>query len=333
MHRPRVGVLRGGPSGEYDISLKTGASVLNHLSEERYIAKDIFISKDGVWHFRGMPTEPAKVLPHIDVIFNALHGEYGEDGTVQKVLDRFAVPYTGSSALPSALAMNKLLTKERLASHSAEAEEEIEDLGIKVPEHHTLEVSDSLEEEVLELYKKNAPPFVVKPLSSGSSVGITIAKSHNELLQGIYKAFEYSPKVMVEEYIRGKEATCGVVENFRGEDLYSMLPVEIVPPPENNFFDYDAKYSGKTAEICPGSFTDDEKAELGRLAKEVHKKLGLEHYSRSDFIVSPKGIYFLEANTLPGLTEESLVPKSLEAVGCSFPEFLDHLITLALNKK
>jgi len=314
-------VLRGGLSHEYEVSLKTGGSVLQHLPSEKYAAQDILIEKSGVWHLRGMPTTPARVFNQVDVVFNALHGEYGEDGTVQRILDTFGIPYTGSGTLGSAVAMNKALAKEHLQS-----------LNIKTPQHKVLEVTDDLEERVFEIFRKQSPPLVVKPCTGGSSVGVTIAKSYEALLQSVYKAFEYAPKVLIEEYIKGREATCGVIEHFREKELYSMLPIEIIPPQENNFFDYDAKYSGKTQEICPGNFSVEEKDELQRLAKEVHETLGLRHYSRSDFIVSPKGIYFLEVNTLPGLTSESLVPKSLEAVGCSFPEFLDHLVTLALRK-
>ena len=112
-----------------------------------------------------------------------------------------------------------------------------------------------------------------------------------------------------------------------------MPPIEIVPPKENSFFDYEAKYGGKSQEICPGNFPIDIKEDIQSTAGKVHKALGLNHYSRSDFIVSPRGIYFLEVNTLPGLTEESLFPKSLDAVGFKFPDFLDHLITLAVDRK
>lgn len=320
--RTIVGVLRGGPSNEYDVSLKTGGSVLQHLPEQKYNVKDILIDKAGVWHHRGMPTEPARILPQVDVIFNALHGEYGEDGTVQKVLDMFGIPYTGSGGLSSAVAMNKHLAKQGLESYD-----------IKLPKHVVLEVTDDLEDKIFEIFRKHPAPFVVKPLTGGSSVGVTIANGHDDLLKGVYSAFQHSKKVMIEEFIRGKEATCGVVENFRNEELYSLLPIEIVPPKKSDFFDYDAKYSGESEEICPGNFSVEEKEELQRLAKEIHETLRLKHYSRSDFIVSPEGIYFLEVNTLPGLTEESLIPKALEAIGCSFPEFLDHLVMLAYQKR
>jgi len=202
------------------------------------------------------------------------------------------------------------------------------------PEHRTLEVTDDLESQVLDIFKTMPQPVVVKPHMCGSSVGVTIARGgHDELLQGVYRAFEYSPKVMIEEYVRGREATCGVLEGYRGEELYSMLPIEIVPNKKNVFYDYAAKYEDESELICPGNFRAEEKDTLQRLAREVHETLGLRHYSRSDFIVSLRGIYFLEVNTLPGLTSHSLVPKALDAVGCSFSEFLDHLVLLALARK
>ena len=318
----KVGVLRGGPSNEYDVSLKTGGSVLKNLSEDKYKAYDIFVSKDGQWHLRGMPITPAKIAKQIDVIFNAMHGEYGEDGTVQKILDSLLIPYTGSTAFASAVSMNKLLTKQG-----------IEFSSIKTPQHIVLDTPQDIEKDIVNIFRSFTQPSVVKPVAAGSSVGVTIAKDYESLRDGVYTAFEYSPRVLIEEYINGREATCGVVEGYRGEDVHALMPIEIIPPKKSSFFDYDAKYSGETQEICPAYFDMVIKEEIQRLAVEAHKALGLRHYSRSDFIVSPRGIYFLEVNTLPGLTEESLVPKSLSAAGATLPEFLDHIIELALNTK
>lgn len=322
MTKIKVGVIRGGPSSEYDVSLKTGASVLKNLPEEKYDARDIFISKDGEWHLRGAPIEPSKAIQQFDVIFNALHGEYGEDGTVQRLLDTFSVLYTGSESFSSAMAMNKLLTKQKL-----------EQEGIKTAKHIVLNLSDieDIGRIAFDIFRSFSQPSVIKPVVGGSSVGVSIARSYDDLVFGIGKAFECSPRIMIEEYIKGREATCGVVEGFRGEDLHSLFPIEIIPQSNNNFFDYNAKYNGNTLEICPADFSHEEKNELQEIAKSVHEILGLRHYSRSDFIVSPRGIYFLEVNTLPGLTEESLVPKALVAAGSSLPEFLDHIVELALD--
>lgn len=320
MNKIRVGVLRGGPSNEYEVSLKTGGNVLKSLPE-KYLPIDIFIDRDGIWHVQGVPHKPHEAFEKVDAVVNALHGEYGEDGKVQKILDTFSIPYTGSKTLPSAIGMNKALAKNIFKSH-----------GIKTPFYKVESKSDDIDGLAINLFHTFPMPAVVKPIASGSSVGVSIAYTFQGLKDALSKAFEYSDKALVEEYIKGREATCGVVDKFRGDDFYSLLPIEIIKPEKSDFFDYDAKYCGGSQEICPGNFSQSEKEAIQELAVAAHKVLGLRHYSRSDFIISPRrGIYILEVNTLPGLTSESLLPKSLNAVGCSLPDFLDHLITLALT--
>ena len=317
----RVGVLRGGPSSEYEISLKTGAEVLKYLPE-KYNPVDIFIDKSGLWHLKGRPIDPHLVFRHLDVVFNALHGEYGEDGVVQEILDAHGFPYTGSTRFTSAMAMNKAAAKGMLGSS-----------GIKTPYYKILrrEQIKSLSGLARRLHRSFPQPCVVKPLAKGSSVGISVAFTLDELINALEVGFTIAETLLVEEYIAGREATCGVIDDFRGEHFYSLLPIEIKPPKQSSFFDYYAKYSGKSREICPGNFSRAESAKLQELARKVHSALGLQHYSRSDFIVHHKrGIYFLEVNALPGLTTECPFPKALEAVGCSFPNFLDHVIGLAL---
>ena len=317
----KVGILRGGPSNEFDVSLKTGESVLNNLPE-KFDLEDILIDKKGNWLRKGKVCTPLEISKNFDVVFNCLHGFYGEDGKVQQALDSLYIPYTGSKALGSALAMNKVLAKRVYVNN-----------GIRVPSHIVLTLEDDLEKELFEIFRSYPIPLIVKPINSGSSVGINLVYSFDDLKRRVAQAFDHSDTIMVEEYIQGREATCGVLENFRGEEIYSLFPVEIVKPQNASFFDYNAKYSGESQEIVPGRFTDKEKREIQELAKKAHKVLGLRHYSRSDFIVSPKGIFILETNTLPGLTTESLYPKSIEAIGLNFPEFLEHLINLALKGK
>ena len=322
MMKNRVAILRGGPSSEYEVSLKTGKSVMDNLVD-RYEVLDIFIDKEGTWHYQGAPITPEKLFKKIDVVFNALHGSYGEDGTVQKILDRFNIPYTGSTALASAVGMNKVLSKKIYKNNN-----------LKTPIHTTISKENNSSVEILKLFKTFPMPAVVKPVSGGSSVGTAIAKTLSDLEQAVTEALKYSDTALIEEFISGKEATCGVIDNFRNEAVYSLIPVEIRKPAESDFFDYNAKYGGKSQEICPGNFTAVEKQMIQKIAIDAHKALGLRHYSRSDFIINPKrGIYILETNTLPGLTGESLLPKSLQAVGCSLPDFLDHLIKLALEGK
>jgi D-alanine-D-alanine ligase len=314
-----VGVLRGGPSSEYDVSLKTGASVLKNLHPEKFDVKDIFIDRAGVWHLHGAPDSPAHVVKGMDVIFNAMHGEYGEDGSVQRVLDALGVPYTGSDARASALAFDK-----------HHAKREVKKLALKTPRALVLDERPSdFEEAAFEIFRSFPHPAFVKPALGGSSVGATLAENYHALAWGLERAFAIAPKVLVEEYIKGREATVGVVDNFRNEKTYALMPVEIIPPREHAFFNYEAKYGGGSVERVPGNFSASEKEELARMAKAVHEGLGLAHYSRSDFIVSPRGIYFLEVNTLPGLTEQSLLPKAIMAGGTKFGDFLEHLIALA----
>ena len=319
-----IGVLRGGPSSEYEVSLKTGEAVIEHLHPLKYIVRDILIDKDGVWHIGGASRKPGQALKGLDIVFNALHGEYGEDGKVQRVLDHFSIPYTGSDSLGSAIAMNKVLAKKRLLSE-----------GVKTPVHAVVRAEDGdVEKQILSAFRSLPLPVIIKPATLGSSVGMSVARDFSGFASGIRKALALSPVVLIEELVMGKEGTWGVVEGFRGEETYSLLPIEIRPPADKDFFDYDAKYSGKSQEISPGNFSSEETKELQRLAVLAHKALGLRHYSRSDFIVTPKrGIFYLETNTLPGLTSESLMPKSLRAVGSDLPEFLNHVIELALEKK
>ena len=319
MGRVTVGVLRGGPSSEYDVSLKTGAAVLKNLPRH-YKGVDILIDKDGYLHMNGLPVWPEKISRRVDVVFNALHGYYGEDGKIQKLLELFSVPYTGSDAFSSAVGMNKLLTKNYFKKHK-----------LKMPVHMVIRGTEDIKGKVSETFRSVPRPWVVKPFSGGSSVGIRIAHTLEELGASVDIALQYSSGVLIEECIKGREATCGVIDNFRGKEHYALPPIEIIPPQKNSFFDYESKYNGKTREICPSNFSVEEKKEIMRMAVAAHNAIGARHYSRSDFIVSPRGIYILEINTLPGLTEESLLPKACSAVGCSFSNLLEHVISLALS--
>lgn len=316
-----VGVLRGGPSREHEVSLKTGAAMLAGLPSERYSARDIYIGKDGVWHDRGRAMTSDRILRQIDVALIGLHGEYGEDGEVQKLLDRFGVRYAGANSLGSYLAMHKLMSKIRA-----------KEAGLLTPEFHFIERATDSETAAHEITRSFHQPVVVKPIGWGSSVGVSIVGGYTAVLSAIKTLFtDGAPSVLVEEYIRGKEATVGVVEGLRGETLYALPSIEIVAP-KNDFFSYTAKYGGGTREICPGNFSRMVSEELQRAARVMHRALEIRHYSRSDFIVAPKGIYYLETNTLPGLTKESLMPKSLAAIGMPLPDFLSHLVNLALSR-
>ncbi len=321
MQRIKVAVLRGGPGVEHDVSLKTGKNVLENLSD-KYVPTDVFIAKDKSWYVDGVSITPAKLFRNTDVVFNAMHGGYGEDGKVQQLMDQFGVKYTGSKALASALGMNKVLAKEIFIK-----------AGLKTPIYKVIKKGDNLEDIDKTIFKTFPIPAIVKPGGSGSSMGVSLVKILKDIKPAIENALKYSNVVIVEEFIKGREATCGVVEKFRKEAIYPLLPLEITKPEKFEFFSYEAKYSGCSSQVCPGNFSEKEKKTIQDTAVEAHRVLGLRHYSRSDFIVSEKrGVYILEVNTLPGLSKESLLPKSLEAIGLSLSNFLDHVITLALEK-
>ena len=162
---------------------------------------------------------------------------------------------------------------------------------------------------------------------------LSLAETMDELPEALFEAFKYSQDAIVEEFLRGREATCGVIENFRGEEFYTLLPIEIVKP-DRKLFDYELKYENVPTHYNPGHFSEEEKEAIQHAAKVAHQALGLRHYSRSDMIVRPNGrVYVFEINTLPGITEHSLLPTSLRAVGFSLKDFLNHVLNMALSKR
>ena len=287
----RVAVLRGGPSEEYDVSLKTGAHVLSLLREmpEKYDPIDIFISRDGEWHSSGLVEEPHHALRHADMVWNALHGEYGEDGQVQREFEKFKIPFTGSSSLSSALTINKDMAKKVFMEHS-----------ILVPKHEVLAESDLTDEKLIYIFQNYLHPVIIKP---SRGIGITLAKTFNELKEKIKNIFTKSPKVIIEEYIKGKDVTCSVVDNARGEKIYALIP--------------------------DGDLNAVHKKEVERITKLSHQILGLKHYSSSDFVVTPKGsIYLVETNSQPKFHPDSSLHQSLHAVGWHPRDFVDHILSL-----
>lgn len=320
MRHKRVAVLRGGPSEEYEVSMRSGAAVLAALDALEYPKKDIVITRKGEWLDAGFIKQPATALNDIDVVFIALHGSYGEDGQVQKLLQQHMIPYTGSGSLASALAFNKELTKLTL-----------KDRGIKLPRHkrvhkNSLRRSANLSAQIID---ELGTEVFIKPVASGSSHGARYVSGSTELEKAIVELLQTYEDLLVEEFIRGREATVAVMNNFRNERMYVLPAVEIVPPNGEPIFSYENKYNGKTEEICPGRFSYSEKAALSQAAALAHDALECKHYSRSDFIVRDGEVYFLEINTLPGLTNESLLPKAAASIGLSFDQLVQHLVETA----
>lgn len=317
----RVGVLRGGPSSEYYVSLETGKNVLTWLPM-RYRGIDILIARDGTWHMNGLPAAPEKIFRSVDVIFNALHGKYGEDGTVQRIFECYNVPHTGSGHFASRLAMYKHLARECLLR-----------AGMNMPRAFVVREGDLIEDAAQRALRTLHLPWMVKPSSAGSSIGVRKVETYRHLQKAIAYARKFSGHVLVEEYIQGREVTCGILEQFRGQKHYTLPIVEILPSTKHSFFDFDAKYDQSTREICPAPLPLSVKEHIAECARAAHRLLGCASYSRSDFLLSPKGlVYLLEINTLPGLTANSLFPKAAAAIGLSFPKLLDHLLLGALGR-
>jgi D-alanine-D-alanine ligase len=305
----RVALLAGGKSGEREVSLAGAREVAKALDPKKYVVSRYDPSTD--------MARLAADASDLDVVFILLHGRFGEDGTVQGFLDLLGLPYQGSGVLGSALAMDKDVAKTLYRVH-----------GLPVSKWRMAETSDSKTPE--RLLVDLALPLVVKPVRQGSSLGMSIAHTEAELGTAIKKAFDYDQEVMVEEYIKGREITVGVIGN---EQLTALPLVEIIPGQEHPFFDYQAKYqAGASREICPADLPEAISRQAQAYALTAHRALKLRGYSRTDMIVADNGLVVLETNTIPGMTPTSLLPQAAAAAGLSFPALLDRLLELALAK-
>jgi len=315
----KIGVVMGGPSSEHDISLMTGRNVIDTLRGLGHTVTQVYVTKSGNWLYNNSASafDPVEICARHDVMFNAMHGEYGEDGQVQQIFDRCNVRYTGSRTTAAALAMNKIISKDIFNK-----------AGILTPRAVAFERNNfDMKEALSRVHLMTAPPWVVKPASRGSSVGVTIARTLPGLADGLETAFGYDNHVVVEEFIKGREITCGVLQDFAGEDVHALHPLEIIPP-DGKFFDYEVKYDGSTKEV-PAPFFGEMLKNIKAQAVAAHNALGCRHYSRTDMIIKGTKIYVLETNTLPGLTSESLFPKQARLAKMEFPQLLEHLVRLA----
>ena len=252
------------------------------ICRKKYSAKDIFISKEGEWYWDGKPAHHERIFRQINVAFNALHGEYGEDGKVQQLLEAFGIPYTGSGVMASALGMNKILARQAFKG-----------AGLKTPFGFQIVLENGLAETAKKIFRNIPPPWVVKYPSGGSSVGVSIARSFDDLEGALKKVSAFSSKILVEEYIKGREATCGVIDEFRNQKHYALPIVEIIPPAESGFFNYDAKYGGQTRELCPANFDLPTKRKIEAMAVAAHNAIGARHYSRLRFHYFQKGNLYI----------------------------------------
>jgi D-alanine-D-alanine ligase len=306
----RVAVLAGGRSSEHDVSLASAESVRAGLAEGGHEAVDVRIDRDGRWTSGGeaLPLEPGTGLLGVDAVFPALHGPFGEDGTVQGLLELLDVPYVGAGVLASSLSMDKALFKDLMAAHG-------------VPQVDYAVVRDGHGRGSL------GPPVFVKPARLGSSVGISKAVSEVELDRGLALAFEHDPVVVVERMATGLEVECSVLGN---RDPEASTPGEIVIR-TGDWYDYEAKYTDGGMELVVPARTP-HLEEVRRLAVEVFKIVGCSGMARVDFFVTEEGVLVNELNTIPGFTATSVYAKLWAASGVPYPELLDRLLKLALER-
>ncbi|EYE87974.1 D-alanine--D-alanine ligase [Fervidicella metallireducens AeB] len=298
----KVGVIMGGISAEREVSLNTGKEMVKALDKNKYEVIPIVINtKEDL-------LEKAK---DIDIALLALHGKFGEDGTVQGVLETMGIPYTGCGVLSSALCMDKDMTKRILRFG-----------GINTADWIIVKDKDKINYECIE---KLGYPLVVKPNSGGSSVATSIVNSREELETAVIEALKFDNEVMVEDYIKGDEITCPVLNGV-------MLPILAIKP-KSNFFDYNSKYSDAGAEEYVVELDKDLHKQIEQMAVNCFKLLKCKVYARVDFILKDGEPYLLEINTLPGMTRNSLFPKSAKAAGIEFSQLLDMIIEYSLNEK
>lgn len=303
----KVAVLRGGNSGEREVSLASGNAVAEAL---KTVGFQVTVLD---------PAEKKDLIDLVendyDVAFLALHGRGGEDGTMQGFLETIGLPYTGSGVYASALAMSKCNAKQRY-----------KEAGL--PTLPSVTLSKGQDNSIDDIVKELGDHCVIKASKEGSSIGLYIEKGAEAIQDAIDKAFEHDDQVLVEKYCKGRELTVGVIGNA---DPTALPIIEIVP--RNEFYDFDAKYSpGGSTHICPAEIDEDIAAKIRSCAEQAHKAIGCRGESRTDFLLEENGdFWILETNTLPGMTATSLLPDAASKIGLSYESLCKKLIELALD--
>jgi len=313
--KTRVAIVYGGRSGEHEISLRSAESIMKAMDRSKYEVMEYFISKEGKWKPEPILPEPG-VHPGIDVVFPVLHGTFGEDGTVQGLLELADLPYVGAGVLASSLSMDKELMKR--VCHER---------GLPVVEYVT-QSRGSLD--TAEVVSRLPFPMFVKPANLGSSVGISKARDRAELEKALALAAEYDRKIIVERGIEGREFECSVIGNQEPE---ASFPCEVLPSRE--FYDYEDKYLLDQAKTqLPADLALEKMTELRRLAVECYRAVECEGMARVDFLLerATDQLYINEINTIPGFTSISMYPKMWEYTGLAYPKLIDRLIELALER-
>lgn len=340
--KKNINVVMGGPSAEYEVSMKTGWEMFSHLDKRKYSVRAVVIDSNRNFYYteRNPKTEgldsfgdPAtsnlfngpissvaseKIWKDCDIVVMGLHGEYGEDGKFQGFLEAIDMPYTGSKVFASAAGMEKIASKEIFEQN-----------GIKTPPYSVFYTEHNIEEAKIIGGERGFPCFVKCP-QSGSSRLMGKAHSQNELDKLIKEFTPYTRRVLIESGINGEEFSCPVLEYPDGTT--KALPPILIKP-KNDFFDFEAKYSGNACEeIVPAPIDEELTHRIQSIALKAHRVLDCSGISRTDMIVSGEDIFVLETNTLPGFTSQSLFPQSFACTGGTFTELLDILIETELGR-
>ena len=318
----KIAIICGGDSGEYEISMKSARVVIKHLDKNKYKGYLIeirgtdwyYVDNSGEKHFidkndfsLNLNVESIK----FDGVFNAIHGTPGEDGKMQGYLDMLGIPYTSCGIDSSALSFNKHLCNKFISSY-----------GIDVANSLMFQKGEKVDEDMV--VSSLGLPVFVKPARSGSSVGITKVHSKEDIQEAIQKAFTEDDQILIEEFIDGREIACGLIN--KGDELIVFPLTEIITT--KDFFDYEAKYTkGMASEITPADVDADVEQDIKTLSAFLFKQMGCKGFVRFDYILSDKGLYFIEVNSIPGITEESILPQMAMAFGMSITE----LFTIALD--
>jgi D-alanine-D-alanine ligase len=315
----KVAMLRGGTSDEYHISLKSGDQFKKRIDDLQNIT-DIIVDRQGNWFIDGVPYEKRNLVRDFDMVVNTVKGGEGEDGRLTKYLDTFGVKHNNTSVFGSTMSHNKHEFKNFLKRHE-----------IKTPHHVLIDREKDVELQKRELHQKMFLPAIVKPTTNGSSIGVFLAYTFEQMNQFIDFILKRDRFVLIEEYIDGLDVSVMTAKDFRGQELYSFIPVGIDTP---DIINYEHKFNNSHTFFPIHNLSLDEKKMIEDIAKSIHSKLDLDMLAMTDFRVHPKrGIYTLETNTVPSYEDKSIYEESLKMVGVSEDELVDHIIDLSLRRK
>lgn len=352
MNKTRVGILFGGKSVEHEVSLQSAKNIIEAINKDKYELVLIGIDKQGKWHLNDsskyilnennpkliqlnssgnnvglipgnkenlVTTNNLSSIGNIDVVFSVIHGTTGEDGVLQGFLKLAEIPFVGPSILASSVCMDKDVTKRLLR-----------DSGIPVSDFLTFDRSKRNSISFEEVSSKLGLPLFIKPANSGSSVGISKVKTKEEFQPALNEAFKYDRKILIEEFVKGREIECSVMGN---EEPIASVAGEIVP--QHEFYSYDAKYIDANGALTriPAHISDEELKRVQEMSVKAFKVLGCEGMARVDFFLTEDSkLYINEINTIPGFTKISMYPKMWEASGISYPDLIDKLIQFAIDR-